>query len=82
MDGLRYYENNLKKRQRSHQGFVAMWFNDKVDKENYKPDMSNVYTKAIKPAIENEDQLNAVRIDCIEYCDDINDEMIAQNKKK
>lgn len=81
MDGLRYYENNLRQKQRNHQGFVAMWFNDKTDPENHKPDMGNVYTKAIKPAIENEDRFNAVRIDCVEYCNDINDEMIAQIRK-
>lgn len=81
MDGLRYYENNLRQKQRSHQGFVAMWFNDKADPENHKPNMSNVYAKAIKPAIENENQFNAVRIDCVEYCNDINDEMIAQIRK-
>lgn len=81
MDGLRYYENNLRQKQRSCQGFVAMWFNDKTDLENYKPDMSDIYAKAIKPAIENENRFNSIKIDCVEYCNDINDEMIAQIRK-
>lgn len=81
MDGLRYYEENLRQKQRNNQGFVAMWFNDEADLENHKPDMSNVYAKAIKPAIENENLFNSIKIDCVEYCNDINDEMIAQIRK-
>lgn len=81
MEGLKYYEEKLRQKQRNNQGFVAMWFNDKAEPENHKPDMSNVYAKAIKPAIENEDRFNSIKIDCVEYCNDINDEMIAQIRK-
>lgn len=79
--GLKYYDENLRHRTRLNQCFVAMWFNEEADIENYKPNMTEVYANAIKPAIENENRFNAVRIDCIEYCNDINDEMIAQIRK-
>lgn len=81
MEGLKYYEDKLRQKQRKNQGFVAMWFNDKADSKNYKPDMNSVYTNAIKPAIENGDRFNSIKIDCVEYCNDINDEMIAQIRK-
>lgn len=79
--GLKHYNENLRQRKRLNQGFVAMWFNEEADLENYKPNMTEIYANAIKPAIENENKFNAVRIDCVEYCNDINDEMIAQIRK-
>lgn len=80
-EGLKYYEDKLQQKQRKNQGFVAMWFNDKADSKNYKPDMNSVYANAIKPAIENGGRFNSIKIDCVEYCNDINDEMIAQIRK-
>jgi nucleoside 2-deoxyribosyltransferase len=60
------------------QCFVAMWFT---------PEMDNVFTKAIKPAIEfvelgeNIPRYHAVKIDNVEHVNDINDEIIAQIRR-
>lgn len=81
MAGLKHYDENLRQRKRLNQCFVAMWFNEEVDIENHRPNMTEIYANAIKPAIENENRFNSVRIDCVEYCNDINDEMIAQIRK-
>lgn len=43
--------------------------------------MQNVYSVAIKPAIEHEDRFTSIKIDNVEHCNDINDEMIAQIRK-
>jgi len=62
----------------SNQCFVAMWF---------APEMNDVYLKAIKPAIElNEDEetksgYEAIRIDTVEHVNDVNDEIIAQIRR-
>jgi hypothetical protein len=62
----------------SRQCFVAMWF----DKE-----MTDVFEKAIKPAIEyiedgeTEPRYRAIKIDNIEHVNDINDEIIAQIRR-
>ena len=83
--GLNYYqdlkEKLLNDRLKSKQCFVAMWFNDKEDTESYRPNMQNVYSVAIKPAIEFEERYISIKIDNVEHCNDINDEMISQIRK-
>lgn len=85
MEGLRYYQEYeqrlLRNKNKSKQGFVAMWFNDNSEPERHRPDMQNIYSVAIKPAIEFEDRFTSVKIDNIEHCNDINDEMISQIRK-
>lgn len=62
----------------SKQCFVAMWFS---------PEMENVFTEAIKPAIEfiepgeKAPRYHAVKIDNVEHVNDINDEIIAQIRR-
>ena len=55
----------------SKQGFVAMWFNDK---------MKSAYDKAIKPAIEKA-KYTTFRIDNKEHVNKIDDEIIAEIKR-
>lgn len=85
MNGLKYYQEYekrlLKDKNKSKQGFVAMWFNDTEDTERHRPNMQNVYSLAIKPAIEFEDRFSSIKIDNVEHCNDINDEMISQIRK-
>lgn len=58
--------------------FVAMWF---------KPEMNDVFDRAIKPAIEFVElgetipRYQAVKIDNVEHVNDINDEIIAQIRR-
>ncbi len=80
-EGLEHYYENIVPKLKTKQAFVAMWFNEKEDLKNYKPNMQDVYVKAIKPAIENDNKYNAIKIDNVEHCNDINDEMIAQIRK-
>jgi len=62
----------------SNQCFVAMWFS---------PEMEEIYSKAIQPAIEfieegkSESKFKAVKIDNVEHVNDINDEIIAQIRR-
>ena len=62
----------------SRQCFIAMWFT---------PEMDDVFTKAIKPAIEfvepgeKAPRYQAVKIDNVEHVNDINDEIIAQIRR-
>jgi nucleoside 2-deoxyribosyltransferase len=85
MEGLKYYQEYekrvLRDKNKSRQCFVAMWFNDNAEHEHYKPNMQNVYSVAIKPAIEYEDNFISIKIDNVEHCNDINDEMISQIRK-
>lgn len=69
----------LKKSSRaSRQCFVAMWFTS---------EMSNVYEKAIKPAIQyveeaqSEPRFTALKIDQKEHTNDINDEIISEIRR-
>lgn len=80
-NGFRYYQGNIVPKLKTTQCFVAMWFNDKEVPERHIPNMQNVYSVAIKPAIEFEDKYNSIKIDNIEHCNDINDEMISQIRK-
>ena len=85
MDGLKYYQEYekrlLKDKNKSRQCFVAMWFNDEENLEKHRPDMQKVYDTAIKPAIESEGRYISVKLDNVEHCNDINDEMISQIRK-
>jgi len=62
----------------SRQCFVAMWFT---------PELSDVFEKAFKPAIEfvesgeSGPRYEAVKIDNVEHINDINDEIIAQIRR-
>jgi hypothetical protein len=62
----------------SRQCFIAMWFTD---------EMTSVFEKAIKPAIEFVEEgssiprFTAVKIDNLEHINDINDEIIAQIRR-
>lgn len=62
----------------SKQCFVAMWF---------KPEMNEVYEKAIKSAIEFKEKgkssprFEVIKIDNVEHTNDINDEIIAQIRR-
>lgn len=81
MKGMKYYKDKIIPKNKSQQCFVAMWFNPIDDIGNYRFNMQRVYNDAIRPAIENEQresQIKALKIDCVEHCNDINDEMIAQ----
>lgn len=79
--GLKYQTDKNKNYLNSKQAFVAMWFNDKEDKENFSPDMQTIYADVIKPSVEIDKRFMSVKIDCIDHCNDINDEMIAQIRK-
>ena len=85
MEGLKYYQEYEKKllnnKNQSKQCFVAMWFNDKEEPKRYRPDMQNIYFVAIKPAIEFEERYTSIKIDNVEHCNDINDEMVSQIRK-
>ena len=85
MEGLKYYQAYEKRvltnKNKLKQGFVAMWFNDTAELERHRPDMQNVYSVAIKPAIEFEGRFTSIKIDNVEHCNDINDEMISQIRK-
>ena len=81
MEGLQYYQEIIVPKLKFQQCFVAMWFNNKEDKENFRPNMQKIYTDVIKPAIENDNKFTALKIDSKEHCNDINDEMIAQIRK-
>ncbi len=79
--GIEYMEkhnsSNLSK-----QAFVAMWFNRDENIKECKYDMQKTYENAIEPAIStSKDKYTAMRIDCKEHCNDINDEMIAEIRK-
>lgn len=66
----------------SKQAFVAMWFNPDENVKACKYNMQKVYTQAIEPAIsQSKDKYTAMKIDCKEHCNDINDEMIAEIRK-
>jgi nucleoside 2-deoxyribosyltransferase len=62
----------------SKQCFVAMWFT---------AEMNDAFEKAIKPAIEYEEEgadtprFEAVKIDNVEHVNDVNDEIIAQIRR-
>lgn len=80
--GIEYCESKKRLFNASKQAFVAMWFNkdENIEKCNYN--MQKVYENAIEPAIStSKDKYNAMRIDCKEHCNDINDEMIAEIRK-
>ncbi|MDD3436428.1 MAG: hypothetical protein PHC64_04660 [Candidatus Gastranaerophilales bacterium] len=79
--GLKHQADKQYNHLNSTQAFVAMWFNDNEDKEKYKPNMNKIYEDVIQPAIEDDKRFEAVKIDCVEHCNDINDEMIAQIRK-
>ncbi len=79
--GLKHQTDKQYNHLKSKQAFVAMWFNEKEDKANHKPNMSEIYTNAIKPAIEETEKFSALKINDQEHCNDINDEMIAQIRK-
>lgn len=79
--GLSYLSEKRKNILNSKQCFVAMWFNNKENSKKFIPNTDNVYFNAIKPAIENGGKYKAMRIDCLEHCDDINDRMIAEIRK-
>ena len=85
MSGLKYYQEYekhlLNDRKKSKQCFVAMWFNNTAIPDKYRPDMQRVYSEAIKQAIEYENQFTSIKIDNVEHCNDINDEMISQIRK-
>ncbi len=57
-----------------------MWYNDKEDLKQAKPNMMNVYTQALEPAIKN-NGYEACVLNQIEHVNDINDEMISQIRK-
>lgn len=79
--GIEYIEENNSSIL-SKQAFVAMWFNRDENIKEYKYDMQKVYEQAIEPAIStSKDTYTAMRIDCKEHCNDINDEMIAEIRK-
>lgn len=80
--GIEYIESKQKVLINSKQAFVAMWFNRDENTDECKYDMQKVYEQAIEPAItSSKDKYNAMRIDCKEHCNDINDEMIAEIRK-
>jgi nucleoside 2-deoxyribosyltransferase len=70
--------SELKKPSDSNKCFVAMWFNDEMDR---------VYEEAIKPAIEYKDDgaenstYEAILIKDVQHTNDINDEIIAQIRR-
>ena len=77
-NGYRRLREIMKPGKESRQCFVAMWF---------KPEMNEVFEKAIKPAIEfieegeSSPRYEAVKIDNIEHINDINDEIISQIRR-
>lgn len=75
----KFDELNRKKIE-SKQAFVAMWYNDKEDLKQAKPNMMDVYTQALEPAIKN-NGYEACVLNQIEHVNDINDEMISQIRK-
>ena len=79
--GFQYYQSTIIPKLKSTQCFVAMWFNETEDPERHILNMQNVYSVAIKPAIEFEDRFTSIKIDNVEHCNDINDEMISQIRK-
>ena len=81
VEGFIYYQKNIIPENKSHQAFVAMWFNRDENLEKRHFNMDKVYAQAIKPAIEAENKYASIKIDCVEHCNDINDEMISQIKK-
>lgn len=79
--GIEYMEENNSSIF-SKQAFVAMWFNTDENIKECKYNMQKVYTQAIEPAIsQSKDKYTAMKIDCKEHCNDINDEMIAEIRK-
>jgi hypothetical protein len=81
VEGLKYYQNLMQTKPQTTQAFVAMWFNSKEISERYEPNMQKIYIDVIKPAIEYENRFAPIKIDNIEHCGDINDEMISQIRK-
>lgn len=80
--GIEYVEKHKITSNNSKQAFVAMWFNRDENTDECKYDMQKVYEQAIEPAItSSKNKYNAMRIDCKEHCNDINDEMIAEIRK-
>lgn len=79
--GVKYLQEKQTNSLTSTQAFVAMWFNEEEDPENYKFNMTKIYESVIKPAIEENNKYKALRIDYKEHCNDINDEMIAEIRK-
>lgn len=79
--GWDVFEALNKKQLDSHQAFVAMWFSNEEDRENHKPNMYDVYDKAISPAIEADGRFSSRVLYQVEHINDINDEMIAQIRR-
>lgn len=70
-EGWAHIETLKKSNPESHQGFVAMWFDDS---------MQEVYDSAIAPAIEDAGY-KPLRVDQREYNDKIDDEIILQIRR-
>lgn len=80
--GIEYCESKKRLSNNSKQAFIAMFFNKDENIDKCKYDMQKVYEQAIEPAIStSKDTYIAMRIDCKEHCNDINDEMIAEIRK-
>ncbi len=81
LEGLKYYQDIIMPSLKTRQCFVAMWFNSKANKKNFSPNMQEVYATTIKTAVEKDGRFSSIKIDCVDHCNDINDEMIAQIRK-
>ena len=57
---------------RSHQAFVAMWFDESTQE---------VFDKAIRPAVEKTGQVSCVRIDTLEFNNKICDQIVAEIRR-